>query len=273
MDKEPLYLWCARPEDVLTETAFGACAQLLSEDEQIHLGEFRFDQHRREYLTTRALVRTALSCYYPVAPDAWRFQLNRYGKPSVNPDCGLRFNLSNSPKLAVCLISQGAEVGVDAEPCERAGEIAELGPEVFSSLELEQFKALRGAERLDRALSLWTLKEAYIKARGMGLSLPLKGFSFVFGGVNGIRLELDPSLDDKAERWRFCLLEHAGHSIALMVERVAAFDLQFLEARPPLSSARRLPGGAEPWFPLQPNEIPAERQEESRESLESLGGS
>ena len=134
----------------------------------------------------------------------------------------------------------------------RAGEIAELGPEVFSPLERAQFKTLRGAERLDRALSLWTLKEAYIKARGMGLSLALKDFSFLFGGVNGIRLELDPCLDDNADRWSFCLLEHAGYRIAVMVERVAVFDLQLFEARPVLSSAIRLPGGAEQWFPLLP---------------------
>jgi 4'-phosphopantetheinyl transferase len=158
--------------------------------------------------------------------------------------------LSNSPGLVVCLIGQGAEVGVDVEPCERAEVIAEVGAKALSPLELAQLDALRGPERLDRALWLWTLKEAYIKARGMGLSLPLNKFSFLFGGVAGIRLELDPCLGDEAGRWRFCLLEHAGHRIALMAERTAAPELQVWEARPLLAPPARLPAGGEPWFPL-----------------------
>ena len=250
MDKETLYLWCAHPDDVLSEEVAEACAPLLSEDERALWQNFRFDRHRREYLTTRVLVRTALSHYYPNAPEAWRFQTNAYGKPTVTPDCGLRFNLSNSPGLVVCLIAQGAEVGVDAEPFERAEKIAELATEVLSPLELAQLEALRGPEKLDRSLSLWTLKEAFIKARGVGLSLPLNKVSFLFGGVEGIRLELDSALDNEPGRlWRFCLVEHAGHRIALMVDRATVPHLQVWEARPLLAPPTWLAVGREPWFP------------------------
>jgi 4'-phosphopantetheinyl transferase len=250
MDKETLHLWCAYPDDVLADGVAQACTPLLSEDERARWLAFKFERLGREYLTTRTLVRTALSAYHPLAPEAWRFALNAYGKPAADPECGLRFNLSNSPGLVVCLIGQGAEVGVDVEPCERAEVIAEVGAKALSPLELAQLDALRGPERLDRALWLWTLKEAYIKARGMGLSLPLNKFSFLFGGVAGIRLELDPCLGDEAGRWRFCLLEHAGHRIALMAERTAAPELQVWEARPLLAPPARLPAGGEPWFPL-----------------------
>jgi len=249
MDKKPLHLWYAYPKD-LNEAVAQACAPLLSEDERAQWQTFRFDRHRREYLTTRALVRTALSHYHPLAPQSWRFQTNPYGKPTIDPDCGLRFNLSNSPDLVVCLIAQGAEVGVDAEPIERAEKVAELAPEVLSPLELVQLEALRGLERLDRILSLWTLKEAYIKARGMGLSLPLSKISFLFGGVEGVRLELDQRLDaEPGSRWQFCLFEHAGHRIALMAERAAVPDLQAWEARPLLAPPTRLAAVGERWFP------------------------
>jgi 4'-phosphopantetheinyl transferase len=107
---------------------------------------------------------------------------------------------------------------------------------------------------LDRALSLWTLKEAYIKARGMGLSLPLKKVSFLFGGRNGIRLEVDPSLCDEPERhWRFCLLNYAGHRIALMTERATAPDLQRWEVRPVLALPARLHDDEILWFPALRN--------------------
>ncbi len=251
MDKEPLYLWCAHPDDVLTEAVTEACSPLLSEDERALWQTFRFDRHRREYLTTRALVRTALSHYYPLAPEAWRFQTNACGKPTIDPDCGLRFNLSNSPDLVVCLIAQGAEVGVDAEPFERAEKVAELAPEVLSPLELAQLEALCGPEKLDRALSLWTLKEAYIKARGVGLSLPLNKVSFLFGGVEGIRLELDPCLGNEPGRlWRFCLVEHAGHRIALVADRATVPELQVWDTRPLLAPPTRLAAGGELWYPV-----------------------
>ena len=261
IDKEPLYLWCAYPEDVLTDEATEACALLLSEDERARWQTFRFGRHRREYLTTRALVRTALSHHHPLAPEAWRFQSNAYGKPTAEPECGLLFNLSNSPGLVVCLIAHGAEVGVDVEPYERAEKIAGLAPEVFSPLEMAQFEALRGREKLERALSLWTLKEAYVKARGMGLSLPMNKASFLFGGADRIRLELDPSLRDEPERrWQFCLLDQDRHRIALMAERESVPELQMWEARPLLAPPTRLPGGTEQWFPLQPAERARSRE-------------
>ena len=250
MNKEPLYLWCGYPGDSSSEAVTRACVSLLSEDERAHWQAFRFDRHRREYLTTRALVRVALSHYHPLAHEAWRFRTNTYGKPVVDPDCGLHFNLSNSLGLVVCLIAQGIEVGVDAEPIDRAEKIVELAPEVLSPLELSQLEALHSPEKLDRALSLWTLKEAYIKARGAGLSLPLSKISFLFGGVEGIRLELDPCLGtEPGSRWQFCLLEHAGHRIALMAERAAVPELQVWEARPLLAPPTRLAAVGERWFP------------------------
>ncbi|MFY9853717.1 MAG: 4'-phosphopantetheinyl transferase superfamily protein, partial [Terracidiphilus sp.] len=196
-DNESLHLWCAYPEDALTAAAAHECMSILSEDERERWQRFRFDHHRREYLTTRVLVRTALSHWHPTAVEAWRFQTSAHGKPRVDPDCGLRFNLSNSPSLVICLIARGFEVGADAEPYEHAEKIATLAPTVFSPQELVQLEALHGQEKLDRALSLWTLKEAYIKATGVGMSRPLKEFSFLFGGTEGIRLEFDPLLDDQ----------------------------------------------------------------------------
>jgi hypothetical protein len=83
----------------------------------------------------------------------------------------------------------------------------------------------------------------------MGLSLPLGSFSFVFGGPEGIHLEVDPNVDDATERWRFCLLDHAGHRIAVIAERVAADDLEVWEARPVLAPPVRVSVGCNGWFP------------------------
>jgi len=249
MNTETLHLWCAYPDDLLDEEAAHACSLLLSEEEQARLRAFRFDRHRREYLATHALLRNALSHYRALPPAAWRFQSNAYGKPAIEPDCGLRFNLSNSLGLAVCLIAEGAEVGVDVESRERAESIAEVGHRMFVPKELAQLEGLRENQRPTRRLRLWTLKEAYVKARGMGLVLPLSKFSFVFEGDRQIHLEMDPSLDDEPEHWQFCVVEHAGHCIAMMVEKIATPELHVWESRPPSAAPRQLSVAKELWFP------------------------
>jgi len=268
-----LQLWYAWPADLSEAGAEAACAVLLSKEERESAARFRFDRHRREYLASHALARNALSHAHPLPPYAWNYSVNAYGKPTPIPECGLRFNQSNSVELAVCLVASpatpagagtgpeaGPEVGIDVEAFSRAEEILPLAPKVFSLAEQAQLNALPAAERPHRALSLWTLKEAYIKARGMGLSLPLRGISFLFGEPQGIRLEVDAEVDGDPARWRFCLLDHTQHRIALAVEtatfgtlEVPNLEIPVLEifaARPPFAAPTRLPSGPEIWFPL-----------------------
>lgn len=249
MNTETLHLWCAYPGDLLDAEVAHACAALLSEEERTRWKAFKFERLQREYLTTRALVRTALSNYKQIVPAAWRFSLNDYGKPAIEPEGDLQFNLSNSLGLVVCLIGQGFDLGVDVEPYGRAGQIAEVAHSVFSKQEMAQLEAMHGSEQMDRGLSLWTLKEAYIKARGMGLSLPLDKISFAFGGAEGIRLELDAGLNDEVGRWRFCLLDHAGHRIALMAATTIDPQLEMWDAHPLMSPPARLAHGGGEWYP------------------------
>ena len=249
MKKQTLHLWCAYPDDLLDEAAAEECMRLLSDEEVARWQRYKFEPNRREYLATHALARTALSSYRALDPDAWRFQLNNYGKPAIDPECGLCFNLSNSTGLVVCLVAEGAEVGVDVEPRTRAKSILELGPRVFSPRERAQLEDLREDERPERALRLWTLKEAYIKARGMGLALPLNKFYFVFDGKDDIRMEMDEDFADAPERWRFCLIEFAGHCIALMLAVESAPELHIWESRPACAKPRRLDLASADWLP------------------------
>lgn len=251
-----LALWLAWPGDLAGPGAEEDCAAILDDGERARAARFRFDIHRREFLATHALMRVALSHAYPLPPQAWSYTLNPYGKPSPLPECGLRFNLSNSVALAVCLVARAgeragaaaAEVGVDVEACARAAEIVPLAPRVFSAAERAQLDALPAADRPDRALSLWTLKEAYIKARGMGLALPLQGISFLFDGAGQIRFEVEPAVDTEPARWRFCQLNQDGHRIAMAVEAAVAGSVEFFTARPPLAPPKRLAGGLPSWF-------------------------
>jgi 4'-phosphopantetheinyl transferase len=209
-------LWLLRPEACPAGDLATAMAWLAPAERERH-ARFVFERHRVEYLATRALVRRALSSYRPVAPAAWQFRTNAYGRPAIDaaasdpsgdPATELRFNLANHPTLVVCAIRHGAELGVDVEPLSRGADILAIAHTVFAPAELAELHALPQADRPDRALSLWTLKESYIKARGMGLSLPLDGFAFSFDAP-APRISFAPAIDDDPA---------LGHRIALALE-------------------------------------------------------
>lgn len=252
-----LDLWFAHPPDLADPAVEAACAAILDRAERARAARFHFDRHRREFIATHALTRVALSHAHPAPPQSWNFSLNAYGKPAPALDRGLRFNQSNSVEMAVCLVARHPslhavappEVGVDVESFARAQEIVPLAPRVFSDAERAQLLALPAASRPHRALDLWTLKEAYIKARGMGLSLPLRSISFLFDEPHALRLLVEPGVDPDSGRWRFCCFDYAGHRIALAVESTAAPIVNLFSARPPLAPPSALALTLPSWSP------------------------
>jgi 4'-phosphopantetheinyl transferase len=119
-------------------------------------------------------------------------------------DKPLLFNLSNTPGLAVCLVSGAREGGVDVEDTERPGEKIEIADRFFAPSEVTALRALPKEAQRDRFFDYWTLKEAYIKARGMGLAIPLDQFAFDVAGPT-IRIWIDSRLSDDAGSWEFAL--------------------------------------------------------------------
>ncbi len=219
----PVDVWFAATAGLVAPSLVSRWESWLTDGEARRRAAYVRAENRHEYLVTRALVRATLSRYRPLPPAAWQFGKNQYGRPHVDPPCGLRFNLSNTVQLVACAVSEGGEVGevgVDVEPLDRGDDILEVAETVFAPRELRELRALGDlAARRGRALDLWTLKESYIKARGMGLSLPLERFAFVLDDRDDVRIEIDPSLEDRGERWQFRLLDVAGHRLALAVER------------------------------------------------------
>jgi 4'-phosphopantetheinyl transferase len=249
METRKLQLWCAYPGDLASEEVAEACANLLSERERVRWQRHRYESNCRESLTGRVLVRKALSHGYPIQPQDWEFAVNPHGKPIPAPECGLCFDLSETEEMVVCVVANGAEVGVDVEPYMRAPQLVHIAEEYFSPAEMAQLMGLDGDEKLNRALSLWTLKEACIKARGIGDSLQLKLISFLFGGPAGVQMVLDPSIGERPLRWQFAILDRAGHRIALMVEQKYSWHLEILEVRSLLEPPVAIHAGVLGWFP------------------------
>jgi 4'-phosphopantetheinyl transferase len=194
-----------------------AYERLLDDGERLRHQRYKVEGARREFLVGRALVRTVLSRYADTAPADWRFEPNRYGRPAiVGAAPGLVFNLSHTRGLAALAVSRDCDLGIDVETADRPSATHDLAGRYFSPSEAAFVRA-GGALLAERFFAVWTLKEAYIKARGMGLALPLDGFSYDLSGAEPTIAFADSCPDDPA-RWRFLRagVSHT-HRLALAV--------------------------------------------------------
>lgn len=150
---------------------------LLAPEELERAKRFHFDQDRNRFIAGRLLLRQILSRYLKAEPARIHLAYNQYGKPALKQAPGsspLYFNLSHSRDIALFAFSTDCEIGVDIEQIRAETRIRETGSQVFSTSELESIFTLDPAEQRMAFFQYWVRKEAFIKALGVGFSLPLK---------------------------------------------------------------------------------------------------
>lgn len=243
-----VHIWYVEYEDLCDPVLLARYRELMTPDERERHGRFVFDRDRHQFLVTRALVRTTLSRYAPVAPPQWRFVANAYGRPEIAcaetaraaglpawPGPRLWFNLSNTRGLIACAVTaRYDEVGVDVEHLDRDSRTIDIADRFFSPREVTALRAVPAARRQERFFVYWTLKEAYIKARGMGLSIPLEQFSFDVDGGDDIRIAFEPELGDSPQAWRFGLFAVARRYLlaaAVRARSPSPSNVRFAAAR------------------------------------------
>ena len=177
-------------------------SSVLSADEQERARRFRFERDRRWFEVGRGLLRIFLAEYLGGSPEAIAFDYGRNGKP-VLKEGGISFNLTHSDDLALFAFASSGSIGIDVERIRPMPEALRLASRFFSESERRTIEALPEADRLLGFFTCWTRKEAYIKAIGAGLSLPLDGFDVT--AVPGsepklLRIDGDPNGPD---RWSF----------------------------------------------------------------------
>ena len=245
LPSKEVHLYFSFPEQISDPALLHRYEAMLTDDELTQMPRFYFARHRHQYLITRALIRTCLSSYFEVEPAAWRFGKNGYGKPEISvpgQSLPVRFNLSHCDGLIMCGITRDHDIGVDAEDAQRATRAAfESLTSYFSSEEIEALNQLPPEQKKQRFFDYWTLKESYIKARGMGLAIPLDKFSFQFKADRLNGFELHPDLKDDAKNWQFWRMPMAErYRIAVAVNSqndftVSAYSSVPLQNNEPLS--------------------------------------
>jgi 4'-phosphopantetheinyl transferase len=192
----------------LTDADVARDAELLDTEELERFRRFIAAEDRRDYAASHGLLRRMLTAAAPnIAPEEWRFERTARGKPYLPARLAgtppIRFSLSHTRDLVACVVSRDAEVGVDAERNSRTMDVDQLMPSVCSIDEQAQVRAAAASARAQRFLDLWTLKEAYVKARGVGIAVALDQVSFDLRTPATISASFP---ENTAEGWWFALI-------------------------------------------------------------------
>lgn len=190
--------------DTLDDAAIADAASVLSDDERAQYRRFHFARDARDYAAAHALLRHTLSRGGARAPADWRFERTAAGKPLLR-DAGaerVSFSLSHTHGMVACAVTQAEAVGVDVECVDRRVDTAHIAARFFAPAETAQLARLDEAAQRDRFFDLWTLKEALVKALGVGMALSLNRFAFTVQPLGAIGLDA-PDVD--AGAWHFGL--------------------------------------------------------------------
>lgn len=172
-----VHVW--RASLALPPDHLAALERVIGSDERSRAGRFRFEVHRDRFIAGRGIQRRLLARYLGADPAALSYRLAHHGKPALDAPwdaAGLRFNVSNAENGLLVAVSLDRELGVDLEAVRSLGDRDDVARRFFSAPEVAVYDAVDEAERDAAFFTCWTRKEAYIKAVGEGLSMPLDCF-------------------------------------------------------------------------------------------------
>ena len=250
--KNEIHLWQVNPDNIREPELLNQYKTLLSADETIKQQRYKFSHDRHDALITRAFVRDLLSYYADIAPNDWRFDKGEKDKPEiVNPPLPLRFNISHTKSLIICAVTLENDIGCDVENTTRSNDVLAIANRYFSAIETNELFSLPKEQQRHRFFDYWTLKESYIKAWGLGLTIPLKDFSFNITDVivekntpftikSAISLSFAQHRVDNSNRWRNWLLypnNNEPHRIAIAIREKEnnqrkAYQLRYFNSTP-----------------------------------------
>lgn len=218
-----VHVWLAFQHASPHDRRYDAYARLLNAAEREQESRFHFERDRIRYRVTRAMARRVLSNYLRLPPESLTFEKNAYGRPELGNEearrSGLTFNLSHTQDVIMMGVTRGRMLGVDVERVCAKRASADLAARFFAPSEGAEVVGAPHHRRDDLFFQYWTLKESYIKARGMGMSIPLAKFGFTLRD-EAIGFWIEPELNDRADRWDFVRLQPTpAHWAAVCVER------------------------------------------------------
>jgi 4'-phosphopantetheinyl transferase len=205
LTEDEIHVW--HSDLALSEQGVEKLFQLLDSDERDRAARFKVPDPRRQFVISRAFLRILLGRYLQLNPIRVSFRVSAHGKPELGDVSDLRFNLSHTEGAAVIAITRGRRVGIDVERIRQNLNPLELADRFFSREESEWLRSQSATQQFAAFFACWTAKEAYVKACGGGLSMPLTAFA-VKPGLDNAQLELQIYREpESARRWSLWQLD------------------------------------------------------------------
>jgi 4'-phosphopantetheinyl transferase len=187
--KNEVHIWLVQTND--ESVPLGGFKDLLSSVEQDRASKFKFETDRRRYITAHAALRSIISIYITSPGRELQFASGPYGKPKLAPihdNKKIEFNLSHSHELALIAVTQGREIGVDVEWVREDFTFDEVAQRFFTTREVAALHSLPTHFQREAFYKCWTSKEAFLKAKGTGLSGELDEVKILFTPEEGVRV-------------------------------------------------------------------------------------
>lgn len=215
-----------------SESEYLSFIQTLSIDERMRAGRFHFQEDRKRFIARHGMLRMLLGCYLGVKASEIQFYHGKNGKPAITETFGkgtIQFNLSHSNGVALFAFARNHEIGVDIEHIRDTPEIEQIMEQFFSIKENEVMRSLPGSQKREAFFNGWTCKEAFVKALGDGLSLPLDKFdvSLVPGeSAELLRIEGDSI---EASQWSIQNFKPAPDYVGALAVKSSLFEIKHLQ--------------------------------------------
>lgn len=209
------HVWYTQPDQIDHEQELSLIYSVLSSQEQARYWRFFNPKVRTEFCAAHSLLRIALSQYHQVLPSEWQFTYDANGRPFITwpQELNLHFSLTHTSTLVACAISAQKLIGIDVEDTERSVSHQDIAERIFSKQELEEFAAVSPPSKGHFFFTIWTLKEAFTKAMGLGLSMPVQQISF---HVEPGRVLFDHHQDLQVpSEWHFDIHDVGSHRMAV----------------------------------------------------------
>ena len=201
-------VWYLSIDESMDISEARTCLDILSDHEKKRYERFRFERDRVLFLLSHAMLRVVLSQYAEIAPQDWLFESSQSGRPELTGSCAntrLRFNLTHTRGMAACIVTENVDCGIDLEQLQRQSSMTGIAEKMFSSAENLTLQQVAATDKSCLFYSFWTLREAYLKACGTGLTVPTRNFSFDLSNRENITVSFSEGINDCAEHWHFSL--------------------------------------------------------------------
>jgi len=215
-----IHIWCASLS--ASSEALSRYTSLLSQDELERAKRFYFEKDRNHFIVGRALLRTLLGSYLDMEPSQIEFVYGQYGKPALKAgihEKTLEFNLSHSKDFAVYAFDLNHKIGIDLEHVHPMADMDDFARQFFSLRENVLINSLAGKQKEEAFFKIWTCKEAFLKANGSGITVPIDQVETTLESDGSVRLTSISEREEQAELWRLeSFTPISGYQAALAVK-------------------------------------------------------